>query len=122
MFGGAMRQAGILAAGAMYALEHHRERLAEDHANAKRLAEGVGAIPGISIAMPVETNMVFFDLDRGLGTAAALCDRLRERGVLMLSTAPQRVRAVCHLDVDAPMIDRAVEAIGALVGSPALVR
>jgi threonine aldolase len=122
MFGGAMRQAGILAAAALHALEHHRGRLADDHANARRLAEGVASIPGVSLAMPVDTNMVFLDFDRRLGTAAQLCERLKERGVLALPTAPQRIRAVCHLDVTSDMIDRAIDAIASLAASPALVR
>ena len=69
--------------------------------------------------MPVETNMVFFDLDRRLGPAAQLCDRLKESGILVLPTAPQRIRAVCHLDVSVPMIERAIEAISAVAGATA---
>lgn len=111
MFGGAMRQSGILAAGALYALEHHRERLKDDHANAAALSQEIGKIPGLKIAMPVETNMVFFDVDAGIGPAAELCKRLEKRGVRMLATGGQRVRAVCHLDVDRGMIERAVEEI-----------
>lgn len=122
MFGGAMRQAGILAAAALHALEHHRERLVEDHANAKRLAEGASKIPGLTIAMPVETNMVFLDIDRRLGTAAQFAERLKGSGVWALPTAPQRVRAVCHLDVSAAMIERALEAIEAAAGAGAAVR
>lgn len=117
MFGGAMRQAGILAAACLHALDHHRERLRDDHANAARLAAGVAAIAGVTIPMPVETNIVFFDLDRGLGTAGAACEKLRARGVLVLATGPQRVRAVCHLDVSSAMIERAIGVIGeALAG------
>jgi threonine aldolase len=116
MFGGAMRQAGILAAAALYALDHHRERLAEDHANATRLAEGLAEIAGLSIPLPVETNMVFFDVESRLGTAQEVCDRLKTRGVWMLATAPQRVRAVCHLDVDGAGIERAIGAAREAVG------
>jgi len=111
MFGGAMRQSGILAAAALHALEHHRDRLLEDHANAQRLATGVAGVPGVSIPFKVETNMVFFDLPTHLGPAAAFCERLKAQGVWMLPTAPQRIRAVCHLDVDASGIDRALEAV-----------
>lgn len=115
MFGGAMRQSGVLAAAALHALTLHRDRMSEDHANARRLADNLRSIPGVSIAMPVETNMVFFDLQHGLGTAADLCARLKERGVWMLPTAPQRVRAVTHLDITTPMIDRALLEISALL-------
>jgi threonine aldolase len=120
MFGGAMRQAGILAAAALYALEHNRDRLVEDHANARKLAEGVGQIDGLSIPLPIETNMVFFDVEPRLGTGAAVCDKLHARGVWVLATAPQRIRAVCHLDVSRAMIERAIEIIGEVCASPAL--
>jgi threonine aldolase len=116
MFGGTMRQSGILAAAAIYALDHHRERLVEDHANAKRLAAGIAEIPGLKLAMPVETNMVFFDVAPELGTAAALCEKLKARGVLVLPNLPRRVRAVCHLDVSREQIDAAVGAIAEVVG------
>jgi threonine aldolase len=115
MFGGTMRQSGILAAAALHALDHHRERLTEDHENAQRLAEGLADVPGLMIPLPVETNMVFFDVDPARGTAADVCRKLQAAGVLMLPTAPQRIRAVCHLDVTRAMIERAVEAIGAAV-------
>ncbi|HYE02530.1 MAG TPA: beta-eliminating lyase-related protein, partial [Phycisphaerales bacterium] len=111
MFGGAMRQAGLLAAAALHALDHHRERLADDHANARALADGLAAIPGLQLAMPVPTNMVFFDLDAGLGPAAAFCARLKELGVLVLATTPRRVRAVCHLDVSAAHVRDALTII-----------
>lgn len=111
MFGGAMRQAGVLAAAAMYALDHHVERLKDDHGAARRLEAGVLATPGLSVAMPVETNMVFFDVDPALGTAPEFCARLKSAGVWMLPTAPRRVRAVCHLDVSPAMIERAVDAL-----------
>jgi threonine aldolase len=111
MFGGAMRQAGVLAAAALHALDHHVERLKDDHAAAKRLEAGVRATPGLTVALPVETNMVFFDVDPALGTAAEFCARLKTMGVWMLPTAPRRVRAVCHLDAPMPLIERAVEAV-----------
>ena len=118
MFGGAMRQSGILAAAALHALDHHRERLTEDHENAARLGEGVANIPGLSVAFPVETNMVFIDVDRSVGTAAEFCARLREQGVWMFSTAPQRARAVCHLDVSRAQIDAAISAMESVVRAP----
>ncbi len=121
MFGGAMRQAGVLAAAALYALENHRERLTEDHANARRLADLLREIPGVSIPLPAATNMVFFDLAPKLGTAADFCTQLKQRDVWMLPTAPNRVRAVCHLDVDRAMIDRAGEVVRELAGAGSTV-
>ncbi len=122
MFGGAMRQAGVLAAAARFALENHRTRLTEDHANAGRLAEGLRGVAGVSVPLPVETNMVFFDLAPKLGTASEFCARLKARGIWMLPTGAQRIRAVCHLDVDRAGIDRAAEAVRELAGAAAHAR
>jgi len=109
MFGGGMRQAGILAAAALYALDHHVERLAEDHANAKRLAMALAEMPGVRIdPSQVVTNILYFDVDPSFGTARDLSQRLRAEGVWMNATGPQRIRAVTHLDVDAAAIDRAI--------------
>ncbi len=119
MFGGAMRQSGILAAAALYALENHRERLEEDHENASRLAAGIAGLSGLSIPMAVETNMVFVDVDKCFGTAVAACEKLRAAGVLALPTAPQRVRMVCHLDVTKAGIERAIAAWKSVAGSRA---
>jgi len=115
MFGGAMRQAGILAAAAIYALDHHVERLAEDHAHARRLADAIADLPGIGVnPAEVETNIVIFDVDPRHGTAADLAGRLRSAGVWLLPTAPQKARAVTHLDVSAAQIDEAVAAFRAV--------
>lgn len=122
MFGGAMRQAGVLAAAALYAIENHRQRLGEDHANAALLAEGLGDIPGVSVPLRVETNMVFFDVEPRIGTAAQVCERLKARGVWMLPTGPQRVRAVCHLDVSRDMIVQAIRAVGEACGAEAAAK
>lgn len=111
MFGGAMRQAGVLAAAALHALEHHRERLKDDHANAQRLAEGIRTIKGLSIPLAVETNMVFIDVDPKLGSAGDIVNRLKAMNVLCLPTMAHRVRMVCHLDVHADMIPRAIDAL-----------
>jgi threonine aldolase len=114
MFGGGMRQSGMLAAAAIFALDRHVERLADDHRNARTLAAGIAAIPGLRPDFaPAETpsNMVFFSVDPKLGTAQALCERLAARGVRMIALDPQRVRAVTHLDVDAAGIARALEAL-----------
>jgi len=113
--GGAMRQAGIIAAGGVYALRHHVKRLAEDHANARRLAEGLAALPGVALdPATVETNIVFFDLTGGVD-APALVERLLERGVRVGAMGPRTVRAVTHLDVGADGIERALEAARAIL-------
>src|SRR6266536_1932764 len=108
--GGAMRQAGIIAAGGIYALRHHVKRLAEDHANARRLSEGLAALPGVSLdPTTVETNIVFFDLRGSIGAPAAV-ERLLSRGVRMGALGPRTIRAVTHLDVSAQGIERSLEA------------
>jgi threonine aldolase len=108
--GGAMRQAGIIAAGGVHALRHHVERLAEDHANARRLAEGLAELPGVKLdPAEVETNIVFFDLTGHLDAGAAV-EGLLARGVRMGALGPRTIRAVTHLDVTAAGIDRALAA------------
>lgn len=117
MFGGGMRQGGIIAAGAIYALEHHVDRLADDHANAKRLACAIAGIPGLSIdPNAVETNLLFFEVPSDTA-AKTFCESLRQQGVWMLPVAPHRVRAVTHLDVSKEGIDRTIEVIQALMKS-----
>jgi threonine aldolase len=109
MVGGAMRQSGIVAAAGLYALDHHVERLADDHARAKRLAEGLAALPGVTLdPATVETNIVIFDVPDAPAFAAALA----EREVAMSHFGPTRMRAVTHLDVDDAGIDRALAAAG----------
>jgi len=116
-FGGGMRQAGIIAAGALYALAHHRERLADDHTNAKRLARGLSGVPGIQVNRDrIETNMVYFDLEHG--SATSLVEHLREAGVLVLQTGERTIRAVTSLAVDAPGITRAIDAVREGMGAP----
>jgi threonine aldolase len=118
MFGGQMRQAGIIAAGALFALQHNRERLADDHANARVLANLVNASPVLHAAEP-ETNIVMIDIAAGY-PAAALSQALRERDVLAFAIGPQRIRAVTHLDVTAEQCQTAgqliVETAAALAG------
>ena len=110
MLGGAMRQAGILAAGALYAFENHVERLAEDHANAKRLAEAIAELPGIKLdPVTVESNIVIFETIPPIVDGPTMATMLEERGVWMFAFGPQQVRAVTHLDVSAADIDRAIE-------------
>jgi threonine aldolase len=118
MFGGGMRQAGILAAAAAYALEHNVERLADDHANAKKLARALAQMPGMSIEPgSVETNILYFDVDPSRGNAEELCNSLRAEGVWMFATGPQQIRAVTHMDVDSAGIDRAIAVLQRLTGA-----
>jgi len=114
--GGAMRQAGIIAAGGVYALRHHVDRLAQDHANARRLAEGLATLPGIKIdPASVETNLVFFDLTGSLDAAKAV-EQLLARGVRMGAIGPRTIRAVTHLDVTAAGVDQALAAARVVFG------
>jgi len=107
--GGSMRQAGICAAACLHALDHHVDRLAEDHANARALARALRQIPGVEVEEP-DTNLVFFDT-RGTGTGPeALQERLLMRGIAV-SGLGGRVRACTHLDVTAPMVEEAASAI-----------
>jgi len=109
VFGGGMRQAGILAAAAVYALQHNVERLAEDHANARLLAQGLAEIDTLDLDPgEVETNMVFFGCSRTGMTASALKQAMANAGVLMYDTAPYRIRLVTHLDVSRQQVLDAV--------------
>jgi threonine aldolase len=108
MLGGAMRQAGIVAAAALYALDHHVERLAEDHANALALAEGLAGIEGVGVdPSRTETNIVVFLVEDAFSLVAALA----ERDVEMSALHPNVVRAVTHMDVDRDDVDRALSAV-----------
>jgi threonine aldolase len=113
VLGGGMRQSGVLAAAALYALDHHVERLAEDHANARRMAAGVSRIDGLRL-MPeeIDTNMLFFRVDPAWGSAVQFEAELKQRGLLVLATGPQTIRAVTHLDVTAADVDRALAIVG----------
>jgi threonine aldolase len=112
LFGGGMRQAGIIAAGALFALENHVDRLADDHANAQILAAAVRDAPGIELTPPdVDTNIVIFRVDPALGSAGDFVARLADRGVLTLPVASDKVRAVTHLDVSQSDVCRAAELI-----------
>jgi threonine aldolase len=111
-FGGGMRQAGILAAAGIYALEHNVERLAEDHLNAKLLARGIADIDGLDIDVEaVVTNILYFDVSRPGLSVSSFLKRLADAGVLMLATGPSSIRAVTHLDVSKEGIERAVEVL-----------
>ena len=116
MFGGGFRQAGMMAAAASHAIDHHRPRLADDHANASRLAAGLAEIPGIIVdTAAVETNMVYFDV--AAMPAGRLVDLCADQGVLMLPMSVSRIRAVANLGVDATGIDRALHVIEHMVAT-----
>jgi threonine aldolase len=105
--GGALRQGGICAAGCLYALDHNIDRLADDHALARRLAAGLGRIPGLIVQEP-ETNLVFIDCAGTGSTAEALAQSLRAEGVLISVMGRTRLRACTHLDVSAADIEDTV--------------
>jgi threonine aldolase len=106
MMGGALRQAGVVAAAALYALDHNVDRLADDHANARVLADGLAELPAVSIDPPkVETNIVFFEVDDAPARAAAL----QAEGVDIGAFGSRQIRAVTHLDVDRAGVERALE-------------
>lgn len=110
LFGGGMRQAGIIAAAALYALENHIDRLPEDHAKAQRLADGIRRIEGLELRPPqVDTNLVIYRVDASLGTAAEFAARLKRRGLSISAFGGQLMRAVTHLDVSESDIERAVK-------------
>lgn len=119
--GGAMRQAGIVAAAGLHALDHHVARLAQDHENAATLAHGLSTIPGLAVE-PAETNIVLFDI-AGTGlTAEAFCQATAARGLRLSTIGGTRLRAVTHLDVPASAVPTAVDIIrrAAETGRPTL--
>jgi threonine aldolase len=108
LLGGGMRQAGVLAAAALYALDHHLDRLAEDHRHAQILAQAIAETPGLRLDPPVvETNLVWFQVAPEWGTARDLAAALKERGVLVHVAGPQTLRACTHLDVSRAQVERA---------------
>jgi len=107
--GGSMRQVGILAAAGLYALDHHLERIAQDHDRARRFAEEIAELDGVSVVMP-DTNIVMVDILREGTDGPTVVDELARRGVLLSVFGPRRVRAVTHLDVDDDGIHDAVRA------------
>jgi threonine aldolase len=113
LFGGGMRQAGVIAAAGLYALDHNVERLAEDHSKALRLAEGLAELPGLEVLRRPETNIVFFRVPR----MDEFCAQSRERGVLVSSIDEATVRAVTHMDVDDRAIGSALEVMGEVASS-----
>jgi threonine aldolase len=116
LLGGGMRQAGVLAAAGIVALETMVDRLAEDHTNARRLAEGLARLPGIVLdPARIQTNIVIFDLAPGAPSAAELLTVLAKEGVKMGSVSARRVRAVTHYGVEAEHVELALEACQAML-------
>jgi threonine aldolase len=116
MFGGAMRQSGILAAAGLYALDHHLSRLPEDHANARVLAERLARVRGVLIDLnTVQSNIVIFRLDETSPDAATVVGRAKESGLLVNAFAARTVRAVTHLNVTREECERAADILGRAV-------
>ena len=112
LFGGGMRQAGIIAAGALYALEHHIDRLAEDHANARILADAIRSVPSFELRpAEIDTNIIIFHVDPKVGTAADFVARLKDQGVWMYAIGPQLIRAVTHLDISRSDAENAAQIV-----------
>ncbi len=112
VLGGGMRQAGVIAAGALYALDHHVDRLAEDHEHAQILARTVEETPGLGLESgPVETNLVWISVAATLGTARSVADRLKAEGVLVSVLGPQVIRACTHLDASREDVLKAADAL-----------
>jgi len=112
LFGGGMRQAGFLAAACLYALDHHIDRLAEDHANAQLIAKAIRDVPSFTLTPPeVETNLVWFEVDTRHDSAKAVAERLKAKGVLVAVLGPNVLRAVTHLDVTRAQCVTAAEVI-----------
>jgi threonine aldolase len=110
VFGGGMRQAGFMAAAGIHALEHHVERLAEDHAHAGRLAAALAKKEGVKNIMPVETNIVIFEVE-GNYCAKGMAADLKEQGVLAIAISANQLRFVTHLDITPEMVDQVIRII-----------
>jgi threonine aldolase len=116
MFGGAMRQSGILAAAGLYALDHNLARLVEDHANARLLAERLAGLRGVSLDLAtVQSNIVIFRMQEGAPDAAAIVARAQETGVLISAFGERTVRAVTHLDVSRDQCRRAADLLAEII-------
>lgn len=116
-FGGAMRQAGIVAAAGLYALDHNVERLAQDHRNAQRFAEQIASLPGLRLRFDrVDTNLVFFDVGDSGKTSKEIAQGLAQHGVRIGMESPSLMRAVFHLDISEEMVGTAAKALAAVLG------
>jgi threonine aldolase len=116
LFGGAMRQVGIIASAALYALENHVERLADDHRNAQVIAQAVAETPGLRLTPPeVETNLIWLVVDSDLATAKEVAAALKKRDILVHAAGPQTIRMCSHLDVSAAQAERVAETVRQVV-------
>jgi threonine aldolase len=123
LYGGGMRQAGVIAAAALYALDNHIDRLADDHRNACVIAGAIADTPGLRLNPPeVETNLVWVQVDPDLGTSRDVAARLKEHGILIHTSGPHMLRACTHLDVSAAQAERAADTIRRIVPRLAPVR
>lgn len=113
VFGGGMRQAGFMAAAGIYALQNNITRLAEDHAHAKQIAETIAKKDFVQLVLPVETNIIIFELKEGQ-SAPALVAKLNKQNILGYAISPNRVRLVLHLDINAEMVNRTIEVFQSL--------
>lgn len=113
VFGGGMRQAGMLAAAGIYALDNHIERLAHDHAHAKQIEAALLSHSLVESVMPVETNIIIFHVKEET-TASAFVEKIKENGILAFATGKQSVRFVVHLDVNKEMVERTIEILKAI--------
>ncbi len=113
VFGGGMRQAGFLAAAGIYALQNNIERLAEDHTHAKQIAEAIAKKDFVKMVLPVETNIIIFELNDTI-TAPALVAKLKEHDILGYAISPNRVRLVVHLDITKEMVEKTIQIISTL--------
>lgn len=118
IFGGALRQAGIVAAACVYALDHHIDRLQVDHDNAKYFAREISTIPGVIIdPRAIETNLVYFEIDSSMATAEQVAQTLARREVMVIPLGTQRLRACTHLDVNREALQRAAETLREVMSS-----
>lgn len=110
LFGGAIRQGGMMAAAALYALDHHVGRIEEDHAHARILAERIAGLPHLTVSLEsVQTNIFMIEVSPEWGTAAEFASRLAHRGILVFAIGPQRLRVCTHLDVAKEVLEKIVE-------------
>lgn len=115
--GGGMRQAGIIAAGALYAIDNHRTRLADDHARAKKLGEAINELPGFSVDIDhLDTNIIILDAEESGITSADFADKLKSEGILITFAGKYKARMVTHLEITDEMVNDAIETLNRLFG------